>query len=71
MKIEEVNYKIACDMPGCVNLAKYSLNSGKTKSAENINLCSECVKNLYENIGKYLIPKSPKNILNNNTKRGK
>ena len=71
MKFEQVNYKISCDMPGCNNLAKYSLTSKKVKSGTDLYFCDNCVKELYENIGKNLIPKSPKNILNNNTKWGK
>lgn len=71
MKFEQVNYKISCDMPGCTNLAKYSLTSKKVKNGTDLYFCDSCVKELYESIGKNLIPKSPKNILNNNTKRGK
>ncbi len=69
MKIEEITYKICCDMPGCENLAKYSLFNTKSKGDACINMCADCVRQLYENIGAFLVPKSPKNILNNNTKK--
>ena len=69
MKFEEVNYKISCDMPGCTNMAKYGLTSKKVKSFTSLYLCNDCINKLYENIGKYLVPKSPKHILNNSTKK--
>ena len=69
MKFEKINYKISCDVPGCINLAKYSLENKKVKSNTSLYFCEECLKQLYESIGKNLVPKSPKNILNNNIKK--
>ncbi len=71
MKIKEITYKISCDIPGCENLAKYALLNTQTGAGDGLNMCADCTRELYEHLGKNLVPKSPKNILNNNLKRGK
>ena len=65
MKLEEVAYKVKCDMPGCKNISAYSITNKHFVISTNMYLCKDCMKELYSAIGKILVPKSPKNILNN------
>ncbi len=64
MKLEQVTYKIKCDMPGCRNLSSYALTNRKFLRSTNIHMCTDCMKELYKSMAKVIVPKSPKNILN-------
>jgi len=65
MKLEQINYKVKCDIPGCKNISSYALTNKHFYISSNLNICKDCLCELYESIGKLLTPKSPKNVLNN------
>lgn len=69
MKLKEVNYKIKCDMAGCKSLAKYAIRTGGI-FVYDLNMCDECMHEIYRCIGEVIVPKSPTNILNTKGKRG-
>ena len=56
MEIKSCNLKTKCDIGGCKNLAEYSVVSTENKSV--LNLCSNCVKQLYTALAKVNTPKS-------------
>jgi hypothetical protein len=60
MEIKKINYSIKCDIKGCGELATYLLGDEVNK----VYLCDKCLKELYAMLGKEIIPKSPKNVLN-------
>lgn len=64
MKIEQIGYKCKCDMPGCKNLSSFALVNKRFLSSQNINMCKDCMQELYKNLAKIIVPKSPKNIMN-------
>ena len=69
MTLEEVNYAIKCIIPGCENGAKFLVKNDNIQVPSKICLCEKCGKEIYALLGKKLVPKSPKNILNKTTKR--
>lgn len=71
MEIKTTNYKIKCDIAGCKNLAKYSIQNRGFIMDNSIYLCQDCADNLYKKLGQVLVPKSPINMLNNNGEKKK
>ena len=73
MNIQNVSYKVSCDMPNCKNEATIKIQkSGFFKSA-GMYLCKECMNDLYVELGTRIVPKSIENMLNKKivTKRTK
>ncbi len=64
MTIEQVPYKAKCDMPGCKNVSSYVIRNKRFLASQNMYLCKDCMHELYSQIAKLIVPKSPKNILN-------
>lgn len=69
MTVEEVNYAVKCVMPGCKHMGKFLVKNEEIQVPSKICLCEDCGKDLYKLLGKKLVPKSPKNILNKTIKR--
>ena len=68
MNIAEVNYKIKCDMPNCKDFAHVKIEkTGFLKSA-GFYLCKSCMNEMYNQLGGYIVPKSPNNMLNKKIK---
>ena len=67
---ENLNNKIKCDMGGCSNLAVRSFRKNDNRRLQ-INLCEQCMREMYEVIGKTIVPKSPDNIINKKLKQRK
>lgn len=63
MKIERLKSLVKCDVASCRRKAEYTIVSGVSVS-QNINLCRDCAVEIYEALGKILVPKSPQNMLN-------
>lgn len=64
MKIEDVNKRIRCEIPNCKNLATVKIvKNGFLKSA-GLFLCEDCERNLYKELAKRVVPKSPTNVFN-------
>ena len=55
--IREISYKATCDMLGCKNEAKYCFFTRKRFSPK-IHFCENCKKELFEELGKSIIPRS-------------
>ena len=73
MIIEKISGSVKCDMASCKNKAVYSVDS-KVSLSQNLNLCENCARSLYEALGRIIVPKSPQNMLSNSAKdkkRGK
>lgn len=70
MKLERLNYNVRCDIGICNNAASFTLVTGGTIIKRRLNMCDKCMKELYEEIGRVIIPKSPNNILSKGEKRG-
>lgn len=59
MEIVKTNQKVKCDVYGCKNFATYTLKT-KKMFGNSTHYCEECLKEIYEEIGKFLIPKPAK-----------
>lgn len=57
MKVIIQTNKIKCDVGNCRNLAKFSVAPEGVGAGQYINLCEECMKQLYGAIGILLTPK--------------
>ena len=57
MKVIIQTNKIKCDVGNCRNLAKFSVAPEGVGAGQYINLCEECMKTLYGEIGVLLAPK--------------
>lgn len=54
MEIENCTIKTKCDIQGCKNLADFNILNNKKII---LNLCKNCTNNLYDTLGKKIIPK--------------
>jgi hypothetical protein len=66
MDVKKIKNAVRCDMELCGKLAEYSVGGDKTALKRRINLCGDCARALYGELGKLFVPKSPINV---NTKR--
>lgn len=63
--IKKTRKNIVCNSGECnKNLSDYEIDVVKKKAVIKLFLCEECFKNLYFEMGKFVAPKSPQNILN-------
>lgn len=83
MELTKLSVNARCDMHLCPHLAAYHIHTGKGGvsrflGGSGLYLCPDCLRALYETIGKELVPKSPDNMIvkaikrrEENEKRGK
>ena len=57
MKVIIQKNKIRCDVGNCRNLARVSVTPDGVGAGQYINLCQECMRELYGEIGLLLAPK--------------
>ena len=72
MKPEKINVKTRCDMHLCPNVAAYRIAAEghpRLFGGAGLYLCKDCLKKLYEAIGKEVVPKSPDNLIKKAVKR--
>ena len=59
MQIYECKHKVKCDFAGCKNIADYSVvRSGILR--HDLCFCKTCMQELYDTLGKLLVPKAVK-----------
>ena len=58
MKVIIQTNKIKCDVGNCRNLATFSVAPEGVGAGQYINLCEECMKKLYGEIGLLIEPKA-------------
>ncbi|MCK9574965.1 MAG: hypothetical protein M0R51_03240 [Clostridia bacterium] len=63
MNITKNVYKIKCDVHGCKNNAEYRIEFKKLLRNSDMNICKDCLKSLYIEMAKIIVPKSPQNML--------
>lgn len=64
MIIADVKFKVRCEMPNCKQMADIKIEkSGFVRSA-GLYLCKDCMNELYVELAKRIVPKSPDNMLN-------
>ncbi len=68
MIIKNVVRKVRCDMPNCKNIADFKVEKSGFFRSVGLNLCNCCINELYSEIGKIVVPKSPENIFNKKIK---
>lgn len=71
MKIERTKHKVRCDMPCCKRDAGYALVPQGAMPRNYIYLCEECLSDMYCEIGKIVVPKSPQNVFERDRERRK
>ena len=62
MTVERTKQKIKCDSSDCNNLADFCIVNKKFIFDGSVFLCNACVKKLYSEIGKFIVPKNIKPI---------
>lgn len=62
MIVEKTKQKIKCDASGCNNVADYCIINKKFIFDGNVYLCDDCLRELYTEIGKFIVPKNLKPI---------
>ena len=60
MKVIIQTNKIRCDVGNCRNLARYSVAPDGVGAGQYINLCEDCMRQLYGEIALALAPKRKK-----------
>lgn len=68
MIIKDIERKIRCDMPNCKNLADVKIEKSGFFRAVGLNICKDCMKDMYECLASRIVPKSPENMLNKKIK---
>lgn len=56
--------KVSCDFSCCKNIASHKIE-GLIKPKKELNLCEECMKKLYREIGKNIVPRAVENQFKN------
>ncbi len=69
MKLIHQTRRIKCDVGGCKSLAEYSVFKEGANPRNYINLCKECMQEMYSLFAKESVPESPANILGTKGKR--
>lgn len=69
MKLIHQTRRIKCDVGGCRSLADYSVIKEGGSPRNQINLCKECMREMYALFAKESVPESPANILSGKGKR--
>lgn len=64
MKIQNIGYRVNCDMPNCRNVALIKIEKAGFFKSAGIYLCKECMEELYAELGSRIVPKSIDNMLN-------
>ena len=64
MKIQDVGYKVNCDIPNCRNEAHIKIEKTGFFKIAALYLCKECMNELYTELGKRIVPKSIDNMFN-------
>ena len=64
----KLNTTVRCDMGGCDDIATYSFSKGGDIRTQ-LNICECCLKEMYESIGKLIVPKGINNMLSKNKKK--
>lgn len=62
MIVEKTKLKIKCDASGCNNVADYCIVNKKFIFDGSVYLCDPCLRELYKEIGKFIVPKNLKPI---------
>ena len=62
--IKKTRKNIVCNNTDCTSMADFEIDVKKRKNTIKVFLCVECFKNMYFEMGRYVAPKSPQNILN-------
>ena len=57
MKIVKITYKTKCDFPGCRNISSCMVTDERDLG-KKLNLCEQCVQDIYACIAKTVTPKS-------------
>ncbi|MBE5738278.1 MAG: hypothetical protein E7354_00885 [Clostridiales bacterium] len=70
MKIEDVKSRIRCEMPNCKNIADIKIHKDGFVRSAGLFLCNDCMKSMYEELGKRIVPKSPISVFNKKSKSG-
>ena len=60
-KLDKV--KVKCDFSGCGNMADYSISLKRGFFGGTTDICQSCLNELYSLCGRFIIPKSPPNML--------
>ena len=64
MKVQNVEYKVGCDVPNCKNESHIKIEKVGFFKSVGLYLCKDCMNELYNELGKRLVPKSIDNMLN-------
>ena len=62
MTVEKAKVRVKCDASGCNNLCDYVIVNKKFVFDGSVYLCEDCMKSLYNEIGKFTIPKNVKQL---------
>ncbi len=62
MLVEKTKTKVKCDASGCEKLSEYTIVNKKFVFDGSVYLCSQCMNELYGEIGKFFIPKNVRPI---------
>lgn len=64
MIVQDVNYRVSCDMPNCRKEAFIKIEKNGFFKSAGVFLCKDCMNELYENLAQRIVPKSLDHMLN-------
>lgn len=62
IEVEKSKHICKCDQDNCENIA-IAVVKYRNIFKHKFYLCKECLNKFYKNIGKFITPKSPKNLM--------
>ena len=69
MQLAKISQVVKCDIGICVRTADWTLVTPATMVEHRLNMCEQCMKELYNAIGTVIVPKSPRNMLGGKIER--
>ena len=66
MELVRARFRIRCEMAGCKKASEYAVKTPRFGARASLNICSDCMKELYELIGKEVVPKPIENAMSGN-----
>ncbi len=63
MELIKQTRRLKCDVGGCKSLADYSVIKRGGNPRNQLNVCKDCMLEMYALFAKEIVPESPANIL--------
>lgn len=71
MELVKLEKRLKCDIGGCKNYATYSVRHERGNFSNHLNLCEDCLKEMYSLFAKTVVPEALPAVFSGKRKTGK